>query len=261
MLEQQQGQLVQGLQEMYHRMLATNLWEGPTLSEATGHPLTHDILAALGLLEKKHDSDETIAFEEDCEKLQARLIAEGAVMTKRRGSVSSDSDDHSTHHAHSSSHSTPVLTKPTLFKEPFDFGAPASSPTPRSPAPKQRKTFPPAVQSPLHQNPPMTNHDPQLYQTEWALAGQTFSDPESLLKGSFALKTPCLQQQQQAPAFDFGSQDGLIDSPMTSEFDFGDLGYAHLGAGGFGGGPMQDFGYGAYDPMMDVDFKSFIATA
>lgn len=263
MLEQQQSQLVQGLQEMYHRMLAANMWDGPTLSEATGHPLTHDILAAMGLLEKKHDSDETIAFEDDVEKLQARLIADGAVMTKRRGSVSSESDSQSIHRAHSSSHSTPVLSKPTLFKENFSFNssrAPTSSPTSRSPAPKKRKTYPPAVQSPLHQNPPMTNNDPQLYQAEWTLGGQTFADPESIMKTSFALgKAPYLQQQQQ-PAYDF-SQDALIDSPMTSEFDFSDLGYSHLGGNGFGGGPMQDFGYGAYDPMMDVDFKSFIATA
>lgn len=261
MLEQQQSQLVQGLQEMYHRMLAANMWDGPTLSEATGHPLTHDILLALGLLEKRQDSDETIAFEEDVEKLQARLIAEGAVMTKRRGSMSSDSDSHS-HRAHSSSHSTPVLSKPTLFKENFSFNsrAPTSSPTSRSPAPKQRRTHPPAVQSPLHQNPPMTNNDPQLYQPEWSLAGHTLSNPEAIMKASFALKMPCLQQQQQ-PAFDFTGQETFIDSPMTSEFDFTDLGYAHMGGNGFGGGPMQDFGYGGYDPMMDVDFKSFIATA
>lgn len=256
MLEQQQGQLVQGLQEMYHRMLAAQQWQGPVLSEATGHPLTHDILCALGLLEKKSDgSDETIPFEEDCEKLQARLIADGAVMTKRRGSFSSDSD-HS-HHAHSSSHSTPVLSKPPLFKENFTFGT-SPSPTSRSPAPKQRKTYPPAVQSPLHQNQPMTNNDPQLYQPDWALAGQALSNPDALLKSNFALKNPLLQQQPDFDLRDF-TQDGLIDSPMTADFDFGDAPYPSMTSNGFG--PMHDFGYGAYDPMMDVDFKSFIATA
>lgn len=270
MLEQQQGQLVQGLQEMYHRMLAAQQWQGPALSEATGHPLTHDILCALGLLEKKDDgSGETIAFEEDPERLQERLLAEGAVMTKRRGSMSSDSDR--SHRANSSSHSTPVLSKPPLFKENFNFGT-SPSPTSRSPAPKSRKTHPPAVQSPLHQNAPMTNNnnannDPQLYQPDWSLAGQNWNtdDPEAIMKANFMMKTPFLHQQQhqQPNAFnlrDFNNgPDALIDSPMTSEFDFGDVPYAQLTSNGFGP-MMQDFGYNAFEPMQDVDFKSWIAT-
>ena len=255
MLEQQQGQLVQGLQEMYHRMLAAQQWQGPALSEATGQPLTHDILFALGLLEKKHDgSEETIPFEEDCEKLQARMIAEGAVLTKRRGSFSSDSD-HS-HHGHSSAHSTPVLSKPQLFKENFNFGT-SPSPTTRSPAPKQRKTYPPAVQSPLHQHQPMTNNDPQLYQPEWSLAGPTLNNNDAILKNNFAMK-PSAMQQNPFDMRDF-TQDTLIDSPMNADFDFGDVSFPQMTSNPFGS--MQDFGYGPYDPMMDVDFKSFIATA
>lgn len=257
MLEQQQGQLVQGLQEMYHRMLEAQLWQGPTLSEATGHPLTHDILSALGLLEKKDDgSDETIPFEEDCDKLQSRMIADGAVMTKRRGSLSSDSDR--SHRAQSSSHSTPVLSKPPLFKESFNFGSSSpSSPKTQSPPPKKRKTYPPAVQSPLHQNAPMTNNDPQLYQPDWALASQTLSDPEAILKANYMMKQP-FQQQNPYDMHDF-TQDALIDSPMTSEFDFGEVPYSQLTSNGFGS--LQDFGYAPYDAMMEVDFKNFIATA
>lgn len=256
MLEQQQGQLVQGLQDMYHRMQATQLWQGPTLSEATGKPLTHDILSALGLLEKKHDdSEETITFEEDCEKLQARLIAEGAALTKRRGSFSSDSD-HS-NHAHLSAHSTPVLSKTLPFKENSGFGAPPSPPT-RSPAPKQRKTHPPAIQSPLHRNAPMINNDPQLFQPGWALGDQTLQDPQAVTKANFLSK---LSPMQQNALYDAGafSEAPFMDSPMTSEFDFGDIPYPQMTFNGFA--PLQDFGYGAYDPMMDVDFKSFIATA
>lgn len=240
-------------------MLAAQQWQGPALSEATGQPLTHDILSALGLLEKKHDgSDETIPFEEDCEKLQARMISEGAVLTKRRGSFSSDSD-HS-HRAHSSSHSTPVLSKPQLFKDNFSF---QTSPPPksRSPASKQqRKTYPPATQSPLRQTAPITNNDPQLYQPEWSFPGQTLSNPEESMKADFPLKSGFLSQN----AFDlsdFPSQNTMMDSPMNQDFDFGDLSYPQM-SNGFGG-PMQDFGYGGYDPMMgmDVDFKSFITTA
>lgn len=234
-------------------MLRAQLWQGPTLSEATGQPLTHDILSALGLLEKKDDgSDETIAFEEDCEKLQARLIADGAVLRKRRGSMSSDSDQ--SHNAHSSSHSTPVLSKPAMFKENFNFGT-SPSPTTRSPAPKSRKTFPPAMQSPLHQNAPMTN-DPQLYQPGWAFPGQTLSNPENIMKSNVMMKTPNLQQNLY-DLQDF-NQDPLVDSPMSPDFGFGDVPYSQLGSNGFGS--MQDFGYNAFDPMMEVDFKNFIAT-
>lgn len=256
MLEQQQGQLVQGLQEMYHRMLARQAWQGPSLSEATGQPLIHDILSALGLLEKKSNgSEETVPFEKDCEKLQARLIADGAVMTKRRGSFSSDSDN--SHHAHSSSHSTPVVAKPPLFKETFSLGA-SPSPATCSTARKDRIPYPAAVQSPLHKNPPLTNNDPQLYQREWALAGQTLGDPEALMKTDFAFTTPSLQNS----AFDlrdFTQQDALIDWPMMTEFDFGDMPYSSMTSNGFG--RMPNFGAGAYDPMTDVDFKRFIATA
>mgnify|MGYP001186182659 CR=1 FL=1 len=75
MLEQQQAQLVAGLQETYRRLVDANVWPGKPLSEASGQPLTHDILARLDLLEPKNDgSGEHEHFEEDCQKLQQRLI-------------------------------------------------------------------------------------------------------------------------------------------------------------------------------------------
>ena len=125
MLEQQQGQLVSGLQEMYKRLVEANAWKGSPLAETNGNPLTHDILSALDLLEARHDgSGELETFEEDCTKLQSRLLAEGAGYTQqRRGSFSSDSE-HSQHsHARSQSHSTPTLSKPAVFKENFAFGS------------------------------------------------------------------------------------------------------------------------------------------
>lgn len=79
MLEQQQEQLVSGLQEMYFRMRIGKPWSGPMLSVNNGHPLTHDILGALGLLQTKHDgSGELETFEEIVGRLQSRLIADGA---------------------------------------------------------------------------------------------------------------------------------------------------------------------------------------
>ncbi|RMY94359.1 hypothetical protein D0864_05546 [Hortaea werneckii] len=43
MLEQQQGQLVSGLQHMYRRLIKTQAWTGPKLDEVNGAPLTHNI--------------------------------------------------------------------------------------------------------------------------------------------------------------------------------------------------------------------------
>jgi hypothetical protein len=51
MLEKQHNQLVRGLQEMYQRLRRASFWEGEPLDESSGLPLTHDILAALNLLE------------------------------------------------------------------------------------------------------------------------------------------------------------------------------------------------------------------
>jgi hypothetical protein len=55
MLEKQHNQLVSGLQEMYQRLRKVSLWEGEPLDESSGRPLTHDILAALNLLETEED--------------------------------------------------------------------------------------------------------------------------------------------------------------------------------------------------------------
>jgi hypothetical protein len=55
MLEKQHNQLVGGLQEMYQRLRKASLWEGEPLDESSGRPLTHDILAALNLLESEED--------------------------------------------------------------------------------------------------------------------------------------------------------------------------------------------------------------
>jgi hypothetical protein len=93
MLEQQQAQLVSGLKEMYQRLQKASAWEGPSLDETSGHPLTHDILSALNLLELKHDdSGEPETFEENCDKLQSKMVSEGANYVRRRGSISSESE-------------------------------------------------------------------------------------------------------------------------------------------------------------------------
>jgi len=187
MLEQQQSQLVSGLKEMYHRLQKASAWEGPSLDESSGQPLTHDILSALNLLESKHDdSGEVEVFEEDCDKLQSRMVTEGANFVHRRGSISSDSD-HSHHDrpkTATSRNETPAKPKMSLFKESFNFHSASSSPLTQSPIPRskpyaqeQYPTPSPAHQLP-HQDPTFVN-DPQLYAPEWAqiLNDMTYTDP------------------------------------------------------------------------------------
>jgi hypothetical protein len=58
-LEMQYNQLVCCLQEMYQRLRKASLWEGKSLDEWSGHPLTHDILAALDFLEPEGEDSDT----------------------------------------------------------------------------------------------------------------------------------------------------------------------------------------------------------
>jgi hypothetical protein len=97
LLEQQQTQLVAGLRELYSRLQKRESWPGQPLRESSGgYPLTHDILERLDLLHpSSHNISNYEGFEEDFEQ--------GALFTRRRGSVSSDSEQ-----SHASSKGTPT---------------------------------------------------------------------------------------------------------------------------------------------------------
>ena len=90
MLEQQQAQLVAGLQELYRRTQNGQGWEGPPLKESShGTPLTHDILERLGALRSRRHNVKAEHFEEDLNSLQRRLLANGAGLLQRTPSDSS----------------------------------------------------------------------------------------------------------------------------------------------------------------------------
>lgn len=94
MLEQQQGQLVVGLQELYSRIVKGEAWPGDPLitDPVTGQPLTHGILERLGALKQERGGSHQ--FEEDFSVLQQRLYEEGAPPVLRRRSTSSSSETH-----------------------------------------------------------------------------------------------------------------------------------------------------------------------
>lgn len=248
MLEQQQDRLVSALQEMYRRARRGEPWsDSAALLETNGQPLTHDILAGLGLLEPKHDgSGEMEHFEEDYEKIQSRLVAEGAGYVHRRGSFSSDSE-----HSHGKStpqHNTPPMTKQSIFNNNFTF-----TPSPsQSPAPRQRQSYPPPKPSLLHRAPPLTNDDPQLFQAEWA--GQPFAEPETIMRSNFAMRTPRLEQSldQLNELFNNGVWN---EAALNGSFDMVD--YPQQFPSGMS---MYQTDYNAMGSTMDLDqdFKQFI---
>lgn len=93
MLEQQQGQLVVGLQELYSRMLKGEGLPGGPLNKdvVTGQPLTHDILERVGALKQERGSG-SHQFEEDFSVLQQQLYEKGAPPVLRHRSISSSSE-------------------------------------------------------------------------------------------------------------------------------------------------------------------------
>ncbi|EME40274.1 fungal Zn binuclear cluster domain-containing protein [Dothistroma septosporum NZE10] len=250
MLEQQQAQLVNGLQEMYRRLRTADAWEGEALSDTNGAPLTHDILAALGLLEPKHDgSGELETFEDDCESLQSRLIAQGAGLTQRRGSFSSESE-HSQHgHARSASRSTPSISKPPTFKQESLYHSAPPSPPQDTPAPvpaprQQRQSFTAAQLSPLQQNSPLSS-TPQFYQDDWYTAT---SRPELMMRSDFAMQTPDLEHNMgnmQDMTGGFASWDTTPDS-----FD---MNMATFTAPGYPGGHPNAWSSASKSYAMDID--------
>jgi hypothetical protein len=94
MLEQQQGQLVAGLQELYKLINDGQRWPGSRLEVGSnGQPSTHDILERLGVLKQDDRRSSVITtFEEDFALIQRRLYESGALPMPRRRSLSHDSE-------------------------------------------------------------------------------------------------------------------------------------------------------------------------
>lgn len=154
MLEQQQTQLVAGLRELYSRLQRGESWPGQPLQETTGgHPLTHDILERLDLLHASGESNTHYeGFEEDCNRMQQRLLDGGAPFTRRRASISSESD-----HGHASSNSsyngTPT-TRSFAYESPFARNNAPPTPPMNSPFPRQSQVISPVKQEPAMASPP-----------------------------------------------------------------------------------------------------------
>lgn len=90
MLEQQQQQLVGGLQVLYDIIINERGWKGAPLKKSTtGYPLTHDILERLRVLKTDSGMEIEGGFEEDLEALRKRLATNGDGLA-RKDSTNSD---------------------------------------------------------------------------------------------------------------------------------------------------------------------------
>lgn len=150
MLEQQQSQLVAGLRELYSRLQKGEGWPGKPLREASGgHPLTHDILERLELLHSSSESGGNYeGFEEDCNRMQQKLLERGAPYTHRRGSISSNSDHG--HNSSSSSYNGTPTTQTFGLDNPFARNTAPPTPPMNSPFPRQSQIVSPVkAESPM----------------------------------------------------------------------------------------------------------------
>jgi hypothetical protein len=168
MLEQQQAQLVTGLQELYKRTQSSQGWTGAPLKESSnGNPLTHDILERLGALKQdSHTSSE--AFEEDLSLMQQRLIAIGAGYMQR-----TESSDGKSEAGHSLMFDN-IPTRQQIFSDSFSFNQSPPTPPQGSPFPQSVQPAPVKSHSYVQPTPMQAAMNPALLQR------QSWSQPHSM---------------------------------------------------------------------------------
>jgi hypothetical protein len=170
MLENQQSQLVTGLQELYKLTQNGQGWIGSPLKETShGAPLTHDILERLGAL--KQDGHATgDVFEEDLGVMQQRLIANGAGFMARDSSSDSDSE------AGQSPMFEQLPPKP-VFSDPFAMHGFPPTPPNQSPYPQAARTVPSKMQSYTELRIDQTSMNASfMHRQTWGPAGAGFDE-------------------------------------------------------------------------------------
>ncbi|KAI9852552.1 MAG: hypothetical protein M1838_000420 [Thelocarpon superellum] len=160
MLEQQQAQLVAGVQELYRRTQDGTGWTGPPLPASdSGHPLTHALLERLGALKAGHHGDHG-TFEEDLHSAQTKLFESGAGIMLAHPPCGSDSE---------TSPTSPTIDSSAPYTFPVDASADmaGASPTSSSPA-SVRLTAPPQLADCLELS--------QLHPSSWSTAITSVTD-------------------------------------------------------------------------------------
>jgi hypothetical protein len=226
MLEQQQTQLVAGLRELYSRLQKGETWPGQPLREASGgHPLTHDILERLDLLHPPSDNGSNYeGFEEDCNRMQRKLIDGGAPYTRRRASTSSDSE-HGHASSNSSYNSTPT-TRSFAYDSPFARNNAPPTPPMNSPFPRQSQMAPPIKQeSPMGSSTYMNASamDPStLSQSTWLSDSMMMDEPVDFSKPMYGFDNfGAYDQNMMVDTIAINPNDTMIpDWSNTGDLDF-----------------------------------------
>ena len=194
-LEQQQTWLVNGLQELYQRLLKNEGWKGePLKCETNGQPLTHDLLTRLGALDQsKHER-----FEEHAEAMQQELWKNNAGHMQRQ-----DSSDTSSESAHS-----PIM--PSQFSDPF-ARAPPQTPSTISPTTTLRIDVPQQIKS----EPQVTPNNPTYVTPLQTMSMPRVVDPSELQSAQLS--------NSQWPSPGFGGYDDMdLMSAQYSGLPFDD---------------------------------------
>ncbi|KAK4990663.1 Fluconazole resistance protein 1 [Elasticomyces elasticus] len=265
-LEHQQSQLVLGVQEMYHRLLSGQGWPGPPLSEAKGHPLTHDILAQLDVLEPRQQSSEELnVFEEDFRRLQERLLSGDATDAQRRSSTSSDSEFSQLGHSRSESQCTSFTQNTPLHQDAFVFDG--SSPSLHTPDLMARRRKPqqslsqldigqPACHSPLSNSDRiMSSGFPhtQIHASGPHLCETTFDRLVLDLQTAAFQPDPCVYVPEAGNQIGFMGQafdsSAMYDTPM--------IGFSAFGTTAPSSAMLGMFPDWSSEPV-DVDFSRYV---
>ena len=173
MLENQQAQLVTGLQELYKRIQNGQGWVGSPLKETShGAPLTHDILERLGALKQDGHATGEI-FEEDLTLMQRRLIANGAGFMPRDTSSDSDSET-------APSPMFEQIPQKPVFTDSFSLHSFPPTPPNQSPFPRNARTVPSKVQTYSQPRIDQTGMNPQLHRQSWGPSSGRFDDSMDL---------------------------------------------------------------------------------
>ncbi|KAL4945316.1 hypothetical protein BDV06DRAFT_39673 [Aspergillus oleicola] len=180
MLEQQQTWLVNGLQELYQRLLKNEGWQGePLKCEPNGQPLTHDLLTRLGALDQsKHER-----FEEHAEAMQQELWKHNAGHMQRQ-----DSSDTSSESPHS-----PIML--SQFSDSFARALP-QTPSTISPTTTLRIDVP---QQAIKSEPQMTPNNTTYVTPLQTMPMPRVVDPSELQSGQLS--------NSQWPSPDFANYD------------------------------------------------------
>ncbi|KAK4949280.1 Fluconazole resistance protein 1 [Elasticomyces elasticus] len=172
-LKEEQLLLVAAVQEMYLRLQTAQAWNGLALPETDGHPLTHDIITALNLLETKHDNTSGPTSSE----AGSELIA-GSVRVHSTGSSNTDADE--------SGESSPASSTVSDFSlsncDPRPGNHPPSELSPRLSSPQL--CFDSQAYLSTSSQVPLLDGS-QLYQAEWARATAHIGGPEYLIGSGF----------------------------------------------------------------------------